>query len=292
MFNMDIPIRSRKGLARAQQMRGLTRRRNGPSMGMFDDMFGPSGREMLQRNFQAGNFGGGLDPLGRDPLGRDRDRDRDRFEDLVDSPPRPSRSQSGSAFDYHNDYASGPRVPFETAANNLLHALNYAISYCETFETTWTTDVRLILPYASDDIIDDLWAARIDWNGLPAGAVPVTGAPPAKAPKTFEEMRLKIRKAFGELRNAGTPRPKGPPGASDGPEDVALMMKKLATSCQGVVELMEAVRKYRSRMSPLVKELLFIETLLKDHEGLWARPVRRENAYEDERYAPDSAWSH
>lgn len=267
MFNMTgthLPYRSRKDLARAHQLRGLTRRRTGGPA--IEDTWTPLlDPNMWRRDYVAPSV--------------------NRFEELQeDMLPRSLSSNDlgyGSAFAKDSqrraEYAR-EEVPFEVAADSLHQALQYAIKHCkglrDHFEKVVDPSVSL---WAPPKVIDSLWSMMLEWDGVDLAAREKTmNQQPFHDMVTYRSVVRRLRDGLEDMRVCGRPRLEylEEAEAKLSPEVFRNTMNKLQVTVRGVEELMQSVRKDRSLMEPLLKDLAAASQLLTDVEELW-HPRRR-----------------
>ena len=304
MFNMtatDLPFRgSRKDLARAQQLRrSLARARTGPSgtlpdsmmnampgSSAFDDMFMP----MLDRNMWRPHLMSrpSLNPMSHFDAQGPFDSPS-RFEEL-DDPPLP-RSMSSSDVGYGSRYAkdmpsldrrrdfAGEGVSFAKAAAALAAALTQAVDFCGRLYKQFEDDTWNIALYADPKVIDYLWTAKLEWNGVPAidyAKDPNLTASPGTV--TYKITMQRLLAALSEMKRAGPPQLRYLEKSQSqlSPEEVKITMKKLGASFQGIVDFADSVRRDRDKVHALNKELISANNLLMDIKDLWMPPVKKD----------------
>lgn len=294
MRNMDftLPVRNRKDLNRAAAAAQVQALRAGAGL------LGPPHRRRTASSsdldFESAFFD--KRPLSPDPYLRD-------VGDALFS--RQAATQSS----YRNSaYASAAppgyqRLPLRAAAQNLAGALHHAVDYCEPFERSFASEMKAIERYASPKVIEVLWTQKMDWNGQYPKPPKGVKAPPPPIIETFAGTKSKLHKGLADMRVAIAAQSQrmGFPSSSDAGEGFArrgekgvgkevreradelkLVLRKLALSCQAIVEMLDAVRTTRSRMPALVKELISTENLLIDNQELWAAEPRRATTRETE----------
>ncbi|KAK5131156.1 hypothetical protein LTR08_001242 [Meristemomyces frigidus] len=279
MFGMpgsELPYRGRKDLARAQQMRGITRRRGGPASPPMDSMWLP----MLKQDYWRRDCLGSSVVLANMPS---------RFEDISDRhqlprPIFPSELGYGSSFaqDPKRRAQATPRepLPFDQAADALCQAVHFAVKHCKSIRDAFEKEIErsTISLWAPRAAVDALWSMKLEWNGIDL-ALLAQNANQQASPDvvTYKAIAARLFSALEDVNAAGQPRADCFEESSPSklrPEVFRVTVKKLLVGMQGVEELMQAVRMDRTLMAPLVKDLKAVAVLLGDIEELWRPTVR------------------
>lgn len=270
MFNMmgpSLPHQSRKDLARAHHLRGLTRRRHpGPST---EDIWVPMPAPNSTR-WQQGVFG-------------NNSLLSSRFEDLSDGPLSRQPGSAPGPFGYGSPFAehskrrteySHEAVSFDKAADALCQALEYATKHCKGIKEHFEKEIvgSSISLWAPPKVVDALWAMKVDWDGVDLAArEKTTNQQPSPDIVTYRSVFERLLTAMEDMEVCGRPRFEyvEDAGSKLSPEVFRNTMNKLQVTLRGIGELMHSVRKDRSLMGPLVKDLVSATALLADIDKAW-----------------------
>lgn len=248
----------------SQQLRGLARRRTGPAGSISQDVWPPTvSRGIWQQGFPSNRF---------PSIGN-------RFYEVEDEPLQ--RSWSSDDISQHSPFLSSPkpwanqsvgRIPFETAAWELFEALEQTRGNFEHCHNQFKEETRGVQFWAPPDVIDKLWAMKMDWNGVPAfEAARDPNLKPKDEAVYYKKYARQLLRAWEGMKSCG-PLPFDllqNPGSKLGPVEVRTAMKKLEATFQGIEELMQLVRTDRNRAHALSDQLTDARRCLTDIEELW-----------------------
>lgn len=288
MAHFDLPLRTRKDIARTAQLRNLALSRAPRSMSMsalpvnYNNTFLSSPRRrperpIIEKGIPYLNYG---DP---DPEPDIRTCIPQLFTN--DAPPtyRPSsyprREEVPSS-------SSSPRTSFSKAAYTLYWALNYAIHAADRLERDFAAETQY-LSYADERTRSHLWTLKLSYRGWQDGDANVP--PPDDKADYFATRAGRLLDAIEDMRDADYPssrdwadmtqRSSGGGGRYEGGvgmEDVRLAMKKLWVSFGAIKELLEGVRVERGRCAVLVREMRSAWDTLNGIKEVWDRSLRRD----------------
>ncbi|KAK5743442.1 hypothetical protein LTR17_002617 [Elasticomyces elasticus] len=285
----SLPYRNNKDLARAQRLRGFTRRRTpGPSI---EDVYMPN-TNPWQRNPYAY-----ASPLSS------------RFEELGDEPlpVRSTTSSNSNSSGYGNTFPKDskrrpeyPRerspVPFDKAADALCQALEYASKHFRGIKEHFEREVSPIAYWAPQKAIDALWTMKADWDGIDLTTRERSSyQQPASNVTTFKAVVERLTEALRNMKMCGRPRGDWTEQQRQevSPEVFRYTMNKLEVTLNGIGELVQSVRKDRRLVEPLVKDLISATALLRDVEESWSPRRKSSSGYQAraESQEEDYAWS-
>jgi hypothetical protein len=313
---VDIPFRSRKDLARAQHLRGITRRRHGHG-GMVPPMPIPHMPPMPDDFWMATMPMMSQGPRRPDSFSRNPGSGFRRFEEVLEDPPaRPAKMPpmhpNNIPFDFGYGYGSPPAkkvgnekngrgiphhhyhagagkeaVPFDAAADALCQALQFAVRHCKGILEQFDAEIAKasIAAWAPPKVVDALWAMRLEWDGVDLAEAEKNPNLSSKRSTgkqdtvTYTEIVKRVLGAREDFKTCARPQIEWLEEVEStlSPEVFKNTMKKLEVTMSGVEKLMQSVRKDRALMEPLVKDLMAATSLLEDIEDLWV-PARKHAA--------------
>lgn len=195
------------------------------------------------------------------------------------SPPLSATSIGRSRASYRRpeNYGGGP-ASFAKAARTLFDALDPALDFNKEFERTFEIDVGPIFAYVDPKIIEHLWRAKIEWDGVDKWPRHNPGAAPRPDMPCYSDHAARLLDAMETWQERGHLNTRA---IYDGngklsPQDVLTTVQKLNISLQAIEGLLEAVRMDQKRHKALVRELHSAHALLMDLQELWKQtPERR-----------------
>lgn len=278
MFSNDpshMPIRARRDLQRAAQMRAMISNSNRPgSQYGLDPLNRRAG--LGHRNSFNGRSGSFPPPYyGLGSPFTPSSAYTAPFSPSLRSPTpastssgyRPGRSRSGRVL-----------ATFAKAARTLYDALDPAMTFNLHFEGDFASEVGPLHAYIEPKLIEHLWRAKVEWDGVDKWTQYTEGARPRADCLTFGDHAARLLDAMDTWRENGhiSPRDTYELDGKMSPQDVMTTVQKLDISLQAIEGLLEAVRMDRKRHQALVKELRSAHALLGDLQELWKQtPERR-----------------
>lgn len=270
MANFDLPLRNRKDLARAAQLRSLAI--VGPPFNSrsalpadYDDPYLPVPRRRPDRSLSTPFYNASLASYNLDQTSGTR------FSDTYNYHPASYPRRNGT------DYNHGPRLPFDKAARSLYRALDGVLRHIYHLEDTFQEDMRAV-PYADDRTRAHLWTLKVEYRGWNTDV----DAPPDINDRVdyFGKHAGRLLDAIEDMRHAEHPSSHNWSGAQWGDasyegvtmEDLRFAMKKLGVSFGAVAELLEGVKVDKQRCVVLVRELRSAIDILKGIEQTWEVP--------------------
>ena len=270
MANFDLPLRNRKDLARAAQLRNfaMVGRPFNPRSALpadYDDPYLPVSRRRPDRSLSTPYYNTSL-------ASYNLDQSSDaRFSDTYNYRPASYPRRAGS------DYNQGPRLPFDKAARSLYHALDGVLRHIYDLEDTFKEDMRAV-PYADERTRAHLWTLKVEYRGWNADV----DAPPDIKDRVdyFGKHAGRLLDAIEDMRHAEHPSSHDWSGEQRGDgsyeavtmEDVRFAMKKLGVSFGAVAELLEGVKVDKQRCVVLARELRSALDILKGIQQTWEVP--------------------
>lgn len=264
MANFDLPLRNRKDLARAAQLRNFAmvgRPFNSRSALPvdYDDPYLPVSRRRPDRSLSTPYYNTSL-------AAYNLDQSSDaRFSDTYNCRPTSYPRRNGA------DYNHGPRLPFDKAARALHRALDGAWREAARLEREYDSEMG-ILPYADERTRAHLWTLKVEYRGWNVDA----STPPHLANQVdfFAKYAGNLLDAVEDMRHAEHPSMHDWAGQRGGyevvtMEDVRFAMKKLGVSFGAVAELLEGVKVEKQRCAVLVKELRSAMDILEGIKETW-----------------------
>ena len=267
MANFDLPLRNRKDLARAAQLRNFTTvdRPFNPRAALpadYDDSYLPVPRRRPDRSLSTPYYNASLASYNIDQSSNSR------FSDTYNYRPASYPRRNGA------DYSNGPRLPFDKAARGLYRALDGVLRHIYHLEDTFKEDMRAI-PYADERTRAHLWTLKVEYRGWNADI----DAPPDINDRVeyFGKHAGRLLDAIEDMRHAEHPSSHGWSGEqrADGSyetvtvEDVRFAMKRLGVSFGAVAELLEVVKVDKQRCVVLARELRSAIDILKGIQQSW-----------------------
>lgn len=274
MAHFDIPLRNRKDLSRAAQMR----------------TFGALGRPFGSRSATSANYEDAYMPSPRPRF------DRNRVNPYYPSPVSPYQTDQSFGPDFPNtfssyrptssyprqrspEYSTNARLSFPKAMRALHHALHAALSHAVRLDETFKNEMRYV-PYADERTRAHLWKLKVEFNGWNAEADPTPEMSNQFEP--FAKYASRLLDAIEDIHNAEHPsshdwpelRQRGGGGYDDlvEMEDVRLAMKKLDVSFGAMMELLDGVKAERQRCVVLIRELRSAVEILETIRVVWEVP--------------------
>ena len=292
MATFDLPLRNRKDLARAAQLRNfaiVSGRSFNPRSTLppdYDDdddndPYLPISRRRPHRSLSTPYYNTTY-PF--TPFFTPEQTPETPFQDPYTHPHLPTSYPRRTSYTSNNPNPT--RLPFATAARALHRALDGTLRQALRLQQDYDNEMR-ILPYADERTRAHLWTLKVEYRGWNADA----DAPPDIANQVdfFAKYAECLLDAMEDMRCAE--RPSGPSGQRDWEmvgsglgrggyeggggvtmEDLRLAMKKLGVSFGAVGELLEGVKGDRQRCGVLVRELKCAMEILKGVEEVWESP--------------------
>lgn len=267
MANFDLPLRSRKDLARAAQLRNLAMvgRPFNPRSALpaeYEDPYLPVSRRRPDRSLST--------PYHNTPLASyNLDQSSDaRFSDTYNYRPASYPRRAGA------DYNRGTRLPFDKAARGLYRALEGAIREASRLERDFDNEMRF-LPYADERTRAHLWTLKVEYRGW--NVDPEAPADIANQVDFFAKYAGQLLDVIEDMRHAERPSSherEGQRGAYEtvAMEDVRFAMKKLGVSFGAVAELLEGIKADKQRFGVLLRELRSASEIMLGIREVWEAP--------------------
>lgn len=285
MFGNDpshIPIRARRDLQRAAHLRAMMSNSNRPA--------GPYGLDPWDLSTprpglgRSNSFSGrsGSYPTSNYRLGSPFTPPSSAFTTPI-SPSLRSPSLSTATGAGYNDRrrAHSPRVgstSFAKAARALHDALEPALAFNHSFELNFNHETEPLLAYLDLKVIDHLWRAKVEWDGVDRYTQHKPGATEVPDAPSFGDHAARLLEALDKWRGSGrlSSRDVCDVDGKLSPQDVMTAVQKLEISLEAIEGLLEAVRTEKKRHQALVKELRSACGLLEDLRELWKQtPAER-----------------
>ena len=241
-----IPYRNKRDFTRSHAMRGLTRSRAaGPSM---NNMFMPT----FGANNWPGNFmsGGNATPYSR-------------IEELPDYASTPLAAAFGGMYGspftrdakLGAEYALDP-VSFGRAAHKLNETLRSASTACRDLDKRFKEELSgsSLALWAPQQLLDALWAARLEWDGAKPKARENTSEQRSAADAVvYGTIACRVLAALQDVKAAGYPPAEymEAAGPKVSPEMCRHVMNKLRATLKSVSELVVSVKNDRRLMGLL-----------------------------------------
>lgn len=267
MASFDLPLRNRKDLARAAQLRNLAvaGRPFNPRSALpadYDDSYLPVSRRRPDRSLSTPYYNTSFPSFNPD-LSSD-----ERFSDTYNYRPASYPRRTGS------DHNNSTRLPYDKAASALYRALDSAAREASRLEQDFDSEMG-ILPYADERTRAYLWTLKVEYRGWNVDAN--TPSHIANQVDFFAKYAGLLLDAIEDMRHAEHPLRHDWEGQRGGyevvtMEDVRFAMKKLAVSFGAVAELLEGVKADKQRCAVLIKELRSAMDILKGVEETWKVP--------------------
>jgi len=267
MANFDLPLRNRKDLARAAQLRNLAMvgRPFNPRSTLpadYEDPYLPVSRRRPDRSLSTPYYNTSLASFAPE-------QNNDvRFSDTYNYRPASYPRRAGA------DYNNSTRLPFDKAARALYRALDGVLRHVDWLDETFKREMGAV-PYADERTRAHLWTLKVEYRGWNVEA----DAPPDINDRVdyFGKHAGRLLDAIEDMRHAEHPsahdwsceqRSEGSYAAVT-MEDVRFAMKKLGVSFGAVAELLEGVKVDKQRCAVLVRELRSAIDILKGIEQAW-----------------------
>lgn len=267
MANFDLPLRNRKDLARAAQLRNfaMVGRPFNPRSAVpadYDDPYLPVSRRRPDRSLSTPYYNSSFPSFSTD-----QNSDA-RYSDTYNYRPASYPRRAGA------DYNRGTRLPFDKAARALYRALDGAINQAQRLEGDFESEMG-ILPYADERTRAYLWTLKVEYRGW--NVDPKAPAHIANQVDFFAKYAGNLLDAIEDMRHAEHPSSHDWEGRRGGyevvtMEDVRFAMKKLGVSFGAVAELLEGVKGDKQRCAVLVKELASAMDILNGIKETWEVP--------------------
>jgi hypothetical protein len=269
MANFDLPLRNRKDLARAAQLRNfaMVGRPFNPRSAVpadYDDPCLPVSRRRPDRSLSTPYYNTSLAPYNLDQS------NDTRFSDTYNYRPASYPRRTGAV-----DYNRGTRLPYDKAARALQRALEGALREAQRLEGDFESEMS-ILPYVDERTRAYLWTLKVEYRGWNVVDVKAP-AHIANQVDFFAKYAENLLDAIEDMRHAEHPSSHDWEGQRGGyevatMEDVRLAMKKLGVGFGAVAELLEGIKVDKQRCAVLVKELISAIDILKDIKETWEVP--------------------
>lgn len=282
MAPFDLPLRNRKDLARAAQLRNfaMVGRPSNPRSVLpadYDDPYLPISRRRPDRTLSNPYYTSLLPSYNSDQSTDTRSPDPYTY--------RPASYPRRTSADY-------TRLPFAQAARALHRALDGAYRHIDWLEEVFNKEMSTI-PYADERARAYLWTLKVEYRGWNADV----DAPPDINDRVdyFGKHAGRLLDAIEDMRNAERPSlgqewRSGSEGRGDGGglgyrgvtmEDVRFAMKKLGVSFGAVAELLEGIKVDKQRCAVLIRELRSAIEILKGIEEVWEMPRNGKGGFKD-----------
>ncbi|KAM0718190.1 hypothetical protein Q7P37_006522 [Cladosporium fusiforme] len=292
MAHFDLPLRSRKDLARAAQLRNLAN----PTHPSLDDSYfpPPPSRAMWRRGINPGNmninpyftFNNPLNQptlyppqnnaFGFDPTAYGGPGPYTRCSNAyTDSDIRSSSSES-------NKTDNAP-VSFPKAARALYEVLDAAENFTHHMQAQFLQDTANMRWYVDEATISHLWNRLITWDGHAISSPepnPTTNnnTDPSPTHPPHQVFSTHAQRILRAIETWQTSTPLSPHewtslrsrGSVLREEDVRLAWRKLRVGCGAVEELLEGVKGERRRCPSLLRELASVRDALVGIREVWA----------------------
>lgn len=270
MANFDLPLRDRKDLARAAQLRNFAmvgRPFNARSAlpADHDDLYSPLSRRRPDRSLSTPYYNNSLASYNLDQSSATR------FADTYNCRPASYPCRAGAVYNH------SPRLPFDKAARSLYRALDGVLRHIYHLENTFKEDMRAV-PYADERTRAHLWTLKVEYRGWNADV----DAPPDVNDRVdyFGKHAGRLLDAIEDMRHTEHPSSHDWSGEQRGDggyqavtmEDVRFATKKLGVSFGAVAELLEGVKVDKQRCVVLARELRSALDILKGIQQSWEVP--------------------
>ncbi|GAB7324782.1 hypothetical protein MBLNU13_g08630t1 [Cladosporium sp. NU13] len=277
MANFDLPLRNRKDLVRAAQLRNfaVVGRPFNPRSALpadYDDPYLPVSRRRPDRSLSTPYHNTSL-------ASYNLDQSSDaRFSDTYNYRPASYPRRNGA------DYNNGPRLPFDKAARALHRALDGAFREASRLEQDFNSEMS-ILPYADERTRAHLWTLKVEYRCWNVDAS--TPSHIASQVDFFAKYAGILLDAIEDMRHAEHPSMHDWAGGQRGGyevvtmEDVRFAMKKLGVSFGAVAELLEGVKVEKQRCAVLLKELRSAMDILEGMKETWEVPRNGKGRFRD-----------